>query len=304
MAAVAGPAAARAWWEACRPRTLPVGAAPVAVGTALALREGAFHAGAAAASLGVALAFQVAANLANDALDFRRGADGPDRLGPVRAAASGRLSESALLGAALLALGVGAAFGLPLVLRAGWPAAGIGLLAGACALAYSGGRWPLAWRGLGEAAALLFFGTVAAAGSFYVQARELVPAALLAGLPVGILAAAVLAVNNLRDLDGDARVGKRTLVVRLGRKRGARLVQVLLLTPFGVLLAGVAAWGPGAAAPVLLLPRALRLARRVGREPAGAHLNDVLREAARLDLLFSLVLAAGLVAPRIVPGPP
>lgn len=303
MAAVAELGAARIWWEACRPRTLPVGAAPVLVGAALALREGAFHAGAAGAALGVALAFQVAANLGNDALDFRRGADGPDRLGPVRAAAAGRLSTSALLAAALFALGAGAALGLPLVLRGGWPAGAIGLLAAAGALAYSGGPWPLAWKGLGELTALLFFGGVAVAGTFYVQALFLSPVALAAGLPVGLFAAAVLAVNNLRDLDGDARAGKRTLAVRLGRRRAADLVRGLLLAPFAVLLPAAAAWGPDLLLPGVLLPRALRLAGQVGRRPAGRHLNDALREAARLDFLFSLLLAAGLAAPRLVAGP-
>ncbi len=296
MAAVADLRAARAWWQACRPRTLPVGAAPVLVGTALAVREGRFHPAAALAALGVALAFQVAANLGNDAFDARRGADGPERLGPPRAAASGLLSETALLTAAVLALAAGAAFGLPLVLRAGWPAAAVGLVAAGCALAYSGGPWPLASLGLGEVAALVFFGGVAVAGSFYVQALELPPGALFAAVPVGLLAAAVLAVNNLRDLEGDARVGKRTLAVRLGRPRASALVQGLLLAPFAALLPGVAVWGPAALLPAALLPRAMRLARAVARRPAGRHLNRVLEQAAQLDLAFSLLLAAGLAA--------
>ncbi len=283
-----------AWWLAGRPRTLPAAAAPVAVGTALALADGRGAALPAAAALAGALLLQVGANLANDVFDFEKGADTEARLGPPRAAQLGLLSTAALRRGTALVFGLAALVGLYLVARGGWPIAALGVLSMAAGLAYSGGPYPLGYRGWGDAAVFLFFGIAAVCGSYWVQALELAPHVVGAALPVGALATAILVVNNLRDIDTDRRAGKRTLAVRLGR-RAARIEYGLLVLgayaacPTLWLATSVSAW---VLLPWLSLPLALRLVRRIAREE-GRSLNDALARTAKLELVFALLFSAG-----------
>ena len=290
----------RAWWLAIRPRTLPAAVGPVLVGLGVAIGEGVFVAGPALAALAVSLLLQIASNLANDLFDFRSGADTADRIGPPRAAALGLLSQRELAAGIAVVVGLTGLVGLYLVSIGGWPILVLGGLAIVCAVAYTGGPWPYGYRGLGEVFVFVFFGPVAVAGTTYLQTLTLEPLALAASLPVGALITAILVVNNLRDVVQDRRAGKLTLAVRMG-ERGAvaeygLLLAVAYLAPVVLLLAG-------SSLPVLLplasAVLALPLWRvvRAGGDPR--RLNAVLAGTARLALVFSALLAAGLALPGL-----
>lgn len=294
--AVTSPSRWQAWLLAARPKTLPAAIVPPVVGSALAIADGVFAPPAALAALCVALLLQIAANLANDVFDFRRGADTAQRLGPTRVSQGGLIAPERVLAATVLVAAAAAVVGLYLVRRGGWPILALGLLALAATFAYTAGPLPLGYHGLGEVAVLFFFGIVAVAGTYYVQARALTGAALAASLPVGCLVTAILVVNNLRDLETDRLAGKRTLAVRLGRR--ATQAEYLTLLAIAYLLLPPL-WLAGALSawwwlPWLSLPLALGLARGVYRE-TGAALNAILAGTARLHLVFGLLFAAGIL---------
>jgi 1,4-dihydroxy-2-naphthoate octaprenyltransferase len=288
------PGSAGAWRLAARPRTLPVAVAPVLVGSALAAAEGGAKPLAALAALAAALCLQIAANFANDAFDHEKGADTEERLGPPRAAAAGLLSPAALRRGMAAALAGAALAGLPLVALGGWPILVLGLASLAAAVAYTGGRFAFGYRGLGEVAVFFFFGLVAVCGTFAVQAGRVGAPALLASLPIGALASAVLLVNNVRDLETDRRAGKRTLAVRLGRRGALRLHGLLVLGAQAALpllwLAGPTS--PGVLAAGATLPWSASLVRRVAREQ-GPELNEALASTAKLEVVFAALLSAG-----------
>lgn len=286
---------ARAWLAAARPRTLSAAVVPVAVGTALAARTGHADSVVAGAALAAAVLLQVGTNLVNDWGDFQRGADGPDRLGPPRAVQSGWLAPREVLAGALLVFAIACVIGAWLIARGGWPIAAIGLGGLVAAVAYTAGPTPLAYHGLGEAFVFLFFGPLAVCGSELVQAGRVSGAGLLASIPVGCLAAAILLVNNLRDVDGDRRAGKRTLVVRVGRRAGRTLYAAALGVAFAAtaLLAAHDA-SPGALVPWLAAPLVRAPLAAVLHCVDGRALNGALAATARLQLAFGLLLAAGL----------
>jgi 1,4-dihydroxy-2-naphthoate octaprenyltransferase len=289
-------ASPRVWLLAARPKTLPAAVAPVVVGTAVAWSEGGLVLWAAAAALAVALFLQIAANLANDVFDYRRGADTAHRLGPPRVTQSGLIPPGRVLMATAVVLGGAVLAGLPLVWRGGWPFLALGLLAILSALAYTAGPAPLGYIGLGEVAVFAFFGLVAVAGTAYVQTKDLSWLAIAAAIPVGWLVTAILVVNNLRDIETDRRAGKRTLAVRLGdaatRKEYAGLIAgAYVLLPMYWLLGVISMWWW---LPWLTLPLAVPLVRRVARE-SGPALNAALADTARLQLLFSILFAGSIV---------
>ena len=287
-----------AWLAAARPRTLLAALAPIAVGTAVAAAEGAARPAIAALALATALALQIAANFANDLFDFEKGADTEQRRGPPRAVQSGWLSPREMRGGVALAAAAATAAGLGLVAAGGWPIALAGVASLAAALAYTGGPWPLGYHGLGDACVFLFFGVVGVAGSHYVQAGALSALALAASIPVGFLVTAILVVNNLRDLETDARAGKRTLAVRIGPRATRAYYSALLALAFAVPVA-LAALGKvslTALLPLATVPLALRLARSVARAGDAASWNDALAGTARLAGLFALLFAAGIAA--------
>ena len=291
------PSSLRAWWSAARPRTLPVSAAPVLVGTAVAHAHGAARALPALAALVGALLIQIGTNLANDLFDAQKGADADDRIGPPRAVQMGWLSPEQVRSGTALAFGAATGVGLYLVSVGGWPIALVGALSIAAGIAYTGGPWPLAYHGLGDVAVFLFFGFVAVCGTCYVQMLTLPGDALAASLAIGALATAVLVVNNLRDVETDGRTGKRTLAVRWGRSGARAEYAALLLIAYGVPL-GLWIGGSARAAvllPLATLPHAARLLRTALTREDGASLNAALESTARLALLFALLLAAGLM---------
>src|SRR5436305_1091019 len=213
------PSGARIWLMAARPRTLPAAVAPVLVGPARAGEAGVFHPVTLAATLIGAVFIQVGTNLSNDYSDARRGADTEDRLGPVRVTAGGLVPPRQVLMATWVSFGVAVLVGIYLVAVAGWElllVGGASILAG---VLYTGGPRPYGYEGLGELFVFAFFGIVAVTGSYFVQAKDLPWEAFVLAVPVGLLAASILMVNNIRDLETDRRAGKRTLAVRLGRAR-------------------------------------------------------------------------------------
>ena len=286
----------QAWLMAMRPRTLPVSVGPVLVGTAVAFVEGQVRVcPALAAALG-ALFLQIGSNFANDVFDFEKGADTEDRIGPPRATQLGLLSPSALKRGMVVVFALAIVVGLYLSLVAGPWIIAIGVVSILAAIAYTAGPWPLGYHGLGDLAVFVFFGLVAVVGTSFVQTGTLPTLAWIAALPVGFLATAILVVNNLRDIDTDARVGKKTLAVRMGRA-GARLEWALLV--FGAYLTMVAVWltfevDAWIFLPWLSLPRAISLWRVVSTDESGPSLNEALAGTAQLGVLFSLLFALGL----------
>lgn len=290
------PPASQAWLLAIRPKTLPAAVAPVIVGTAVAIAAGMAHLPSAVAAFAVALLLQIAANLANDVFDFRRGADTHERLGPVRVTQSGMLSSHQVLAGTGLVLLLATLVGLYLVSRGGWPILAIGVAALLSALAYTGGPRPIGYHGLGEVFVFIFFGLVAVAGTFYVQAGELSSLALGASIPMGCLITAILVVNNLRDIDTDRAAGKRTVAVRLGRDR--TVIEYALLLALSYLAVPVL-WVAGltgywAMLAWLTIPLAVKLVRAISTV-SGKALNPLLAGTARLQLLFGILLSVGIV---------
>ncbi len=226
-------APATAWLLALRPKTLPAAAAPVAVGAALAAFLGGFAAPPVVGALVGALLIQIATNLANDYFDFVRGADTEERVGPTRVTQAGLISPRAVLGATIATLVAAFAVGMWLVTIGGLPILIIGLVSLVCAVAYTGGPFPLAYHGLGDLFVFLFFGLVAVSGTAYLQLGTFPLDVWLAGAGVGALSTAILVVNNLRDRPTDAKVGKRTMAVRLG-DRGSQVEYALLLALGGI----------------------------------------------------------------------
>jgi len=298
-----GPSRLEVWLLAIRPRTLPAAVAPVVVGTALAGTHGVARPLPALAALLGALLIQVATNLANDYFDFVRGADNEERLGPVRVTQAGLLSPRAVRAGTAATLGGAFLVGIYLVAVGGWPIVVIGLAALLCAVIYTGGPFPLAYHGLGDVFVFLFFGPVAVGGTYWVQAGAWSWEFVTAGAALGLLITAILVVNNLRDREGDARVGKRTLAVRLGVRmtRGqyvGLLVVAAAVPPLGIFLHGWSAW-------TLLSLVAFRFAlpplERVMTFADPRELNPALGETARLVTWYAGLLAVGLILGRGVP---
>jgi len=282
---------------AARPRTLPAAVAPVLVGTALAGYVGVFHWLRFVAALLGAILIQVGTNLSNDYSDARRGADAEDRLGPVRVTAGGLVPPRQVLIATYLTFGLAVLVGVYLIVVAGWQLLLVGVASILAGVAYTGGPKPYGYEGLGEVFVFLFFGVVAVAGSYFVQVRSLSWEAFALSVPVGLLAAAILVVNNIRDIDSDRRAGKRTSAVRLGRERtrttfGAVVYLAFLCAPVTWLFGPVTAW---VLLPWLTLGLAVPLVRLVRTRADGPSLNQALAKTGMLQLAFCALLSAGLL---------
>ena len=287
------PGIGRAWFLALRPKTLSVSLSPVIVGTAVAWHDtGRLLWGPLLAAILAAALIQIGTNLFNDVGDYLRGTDTPDRLGPPRATAQGWLTANQVLSGAWLAFALAFLCGIYLAWHGGWPIVIIGLASLVAGWAYTGGPAPIAYGPLGEAFVWLFFGLVAVGGSYYLQTLSLSPAALAAATLVGIHAAAVITVNNYRDLDTDARSGRKTLAVLLGRPATCRLYRAEMLAPYLGLLLIAPALGIVAGLPLLSLPVSLVLVQRFVQAPPGPLFNKLLAATAGLQLIFALLLAA------------
>jgi len=283
------------WFLAIRPKTLGIALAPVIAGSVLAWVETpdgswpTFF-----ITLFAALMIQIGTNLYNDAVDFERGTDTPARLGPMRATAEGWFSSLEVRRAAYTSFALAFLSGIPLTWIGGWPIVIVGLISLAAGYAYTGGPKPIAYSTTGEIFVFIFFGLIAVLGSYYLQAGTLSLNALSVSIAIGLLAAAVLLVNNYRDLDTDILAGKLTLAYLLGRKNSQRLYAILLLCPFALPLLLIEA--PGGSWLILAaLPLALLLIRRFIKESPGAGFNKILAHTAQLQLIYTLLLSIGLV---------
>ena len=268
------------------------------VGTALAGQEGTFRPLRFACALLGSIFIQIGTNLANDYSDARRGADTEDRLGPVRVTAGGLMPPRQVLVGTYVAFGVAVAAGAYLTAVAGWELLLVGVASIAAGVLYTGGPRPYGYEGLGEVFVFLFFGVVAVVGSYFVQVEGLEWEAFALSVPVGLLAAAILVVNNVRDVDTDRRAGKRTLAVKLGRPGARRLFAAMLVLAFASPLAiwlagGLSAWVLLALAAA---PLAVPLVRTVATRADGPSLNRALAQSGQLLALFSALLAAGVLA--------
>jgi 1,4-dihydroxy-2-naphthoate octaprenyltransferase len=284
----------RVWIAAARLRTLPAAVVPVIVGTAVARACGAIAWGPALAALAGAIAIQIGTNFANDVFDAEKGADGADRIGPLRAVSAGLISAAAMKRAMIAAFGVASAFGLYLVASAGWPIVAIGVASIISGIAYTGGPWPLGYHGLGDVFVMVFFGFVAVCGTVFVQLHAVPGLAWWAAAPVGSLATAILVVNNLRDRQTDVKVGKRTLAVRFGRNAALLEYALLLLAAYAVPVA-LAVHHPWRALPIITAPLALVRLGQLATASDGPTFNGLLAATGQLLLLHGLLFSAGLV---------
>jgi 1,4-dihydroxy-2-naphthoate octaprenyltransferase len=294
------PSGVRIWLMAARPRTLPAAVAPVLVGTALAGYLHVFHPLRFVAALLGAIFIQVGTNLSNDYSDARRGADAEDRLGPVRVTAGGLVPPKQVLVATYVSFGLAVLAGVYLIVVAGWLLLVVGVASILAGVAYTGGPRPYGYEGLGEVFVFLFFGIVAVAGSFFVEVKHLDWEAFALAVPVGLLAAAILVVNNIRDIDSDRRAGKRTLAVRMGRERtrtwfGVSVYLAFVLAPVTWIFGPVKPW---VLLPWLTLPLAAKVVRVVRNRTDGPSLNGALARSGMLQLAFCTLLAAGLLLSR------
>lgn len=283
------------WFLAARPKTLPASVIPVVLASALAAADGFFAIDRAAVALVCAMLIQIATNFINEVYDFRRGADTAERLGPTRAVASGLIGERAMVIASASVIVITFFIGLYLVAATGWEILAVGIASLFFAWAYTGGPFPLAYRGLGDIFVFVFFGLVAVCGTYYVQALSVTPQALLLSLVPGALSANILGVNNIRDIRTDEPAGKRTLAVRIGRAPAIRLYTALVAMAFivpvmFVVVMGYSLW---VLLPLLTLPLAAKLIRNL-RTKEGVALNAVLAGTAGLLVAFGVLLSVGL----------
>lgn len=285
----------RAWILATRPRTLTAGAAPVVAGTGFAAADGVFAQLPALAALVGALLIQIATNLANDYYDFVKGGDTGERLGPVRVTQAGILPPGAVFRGMVLTLVLAFLTGVYLVWVGGWPVAAIGLVSMLMGVCYTGGPYPLSYNGLGDVFVFVFFGLVATATTYYVQAGFWSPDAILAGAGLGAMSTAMLVVNNLRDRETDGAAGKRTLAVRFGDRFTVAQYFVCLAGAVAVPAAGVAfmAWSPSTFLALGGLLPCVPAARRVLDFTDRRALNPALAQTARGVAFYGAGLGVG-----------
>lgn len=290
------PTSIQIWLLASRPKTLPAAAAPVIVGSALAFTDVSFRPAPALACLLAALLLQIGSNLANDVFDYEKGADQGERFGPTRVTQAGMLTPGEVKRGMLVIFGLTAILGLYLTFVGGWPILALGVAAILSAIAYTGGPYPLGYHGLGDLFVFIFFGLAAVAGTYYVQVLTISTPVWGMSVAMGLLTVAILVVNNLRDIESDRESNKRTLAVRFGEK-GTRLEYILCL--IGAYIIPVIFWMIGilplfSLLVLITIPTAMRLVRTVFTD-TGRMLNKTLAATGRLELVFALSFATGLI---------
>lgn len=288
---------ARVWWLAVRPATLAASVAPVLAGTAIAVHEGGARPGSGLAALVVAVAMQIGVNFANDYSDFVRGADTGQRIGPLRAAASGVVAPRNVMRAAIASFAVAAVAGVALSIATDWRLFFVGAACLLAAWLYTGGPRPYGYLGLGELFVFVFFGLVATAGTAYVEELRVSHLAVLVGCGLGFLASAILVLNNLRDIDTDAAAGKRTLATRIGRQRTLILLVVLVAAAFAVPVVLLVSKLAGVAILLVLLgiPIAAVPVRTAFVTQSGQRLVGALKGMAVAEIAYALLVTAGLL---------
>ncbi|MBF0512088.1 MAG: 1,4-dihydroxy-2-naphthoate polyprenyltransferase [Candidatus Omnitrophica bacterium] len=283
------------WILAIRPRTLPASVAPVMMGTAMAFGDGLFHLPSFLMALAGALCIQIGTNLANDYFDFKKGADTQNRQGPMRVTQAGLIAPQKVLFAAILFFGLAALSSLYLIHRAGPVILLIAILSIVCGIFYTAGSRPLGYLGLGDILVLIFFGPVAVGGTYFVQAREINWPVIVAGLAPGFLSVALLAVNNLRDIETDKLAGKNTLGVRFGKNfvMGEYLFCIIAVTIMPFLVYLIMQDHAGMTMASLIGFFAIPSVHGVLTKPDGPVLNRVLAQTGGLLVLYTLLFSLG-----------
>ena len=285
------------WIIAFRPKTLPAAVAPVLIGTAMAIGHGVQDYAVALVALFAAVTIQIGTNLANDYFDYLKGADTSERIGPVRVTQSGLIAPLDVRNVMILVFGLSAAACCFLVYHAGWVIALIGILSILSGIFYTAGPRPLGYMGLGEIFVLVFFGPVAVAGTYYVQSFEINAAVIMAGLAPGFLSVAILAVNNLRDMQTDRRVGKNTLAVRFGKSFAVNeyMSSVLIAGLVPVMVYVMTGEQPWALLATGILFMALPVFKTVITKDDGPSLNAALASTGKLLLVYSVLYSIGWI---------
>jgi 1,4-dihydroxy-2-naphthoate octaprenyltransferase len=289
------PSRIQVWLLAARPKTLWASASPIIIGIAMAYEAGKGHLWSALAALFAGVMLQIGANFANDYLDYVKGVDTVDRLGPTRVTQAGMVSSSKMKAAAAIVFALAFLAGVYLVYHAGWPIMIIGLSSILFAVLYTGGPYPLGYHGWGDILAFVFFGPVATGGTFYVQALSLSPAVIIAGCAPGLFSVAILTVNNLRDIDNDARAGRKTLPVRFGRtfaRKEFMLAVVLATVVVPIYLLLTTPGKPQLLICALTVIAAIPVVRSVYRD-SGVILNDTLAATGKLELMYAVLFSIG-----------
>lgn len=295
------PSNMEAWLLAVRPKTLPAGAVPIVLASALAAADGVFRPVPALVALICALGIQIATNFINEIYDFRKGADTRERLGPTRTVASGIISERTMIRVSAGLMISVFLLGLYLVAIGGWPVLLIGVLSLLFAWAYTGGPFPIAYSGLGDVFVFIFFGLVAVGGTYFVQSHSLSLPVLLAAAAPGAFSVNILLVNNIRDIDTDRKVGKMTLPARIGAPRARMLYVLLMLLAYSVpLLMVFFGYSPWCLLSLLSLPLAIGMIRKLFASE-GRDLNLVLAGTGRVLTVHGLLFSAGLIVKTITP---
>ena len=285
------------WIEAARPKTLWASIAPVIIGTAMAYSDGKWDPVIAMLTVLSAMMIQIGTNYANDYYDYFKGADTKERIGPVRATGSGLVKPEVMKKAFLMAFGLAIVFGLYLITRGGWPILIIGTFSVLFGLLYTGGPFPLGYKGLGEIFVLIFFGPVAVGGTYYLQTLDINLIVILAGLSPGLISTALLTVNNLRDIHTDEKAGKRTLAVRFGPifARIEYLLSILIACLMPLILLIMDPAHPYSLAAVLVIILAGHPLKAVLFEEISPELNNVLASTGKILLFYSLVFSLGWI---------
>ncbi|AJQ93644.1 1,4-dihydroxy-2-naphthoate polyprenyltransferase [Gynuella sunshinyii] len=287
--------ASNPWIIAIRPKTLPASISPILVANLLCLGPD-FRLLTAALTMLCALLLQISVNFANDYFDYRSGVDTDQRQGPVRAIQSGHVTPAMMLWSAIITVVLAVLIGLYLIWTGGWPILTIAITSVICVFWYSGGPFPLASLGLGEVTVFIFFGIAAVLGTQYLHLQTVTATGIWVAIQMGLLSAAIMLVNNIRDIPTDQQAGKRTLAVRLGLENSRRLYQILVITPLLIQtwLFVHTAKDVGPALPFLSIPWLMKLIKKLP-ERSGQALNQQLAETAKYLLLFAVLVGTGLI---------
>ena len=284
-----------AWILASRPKTLPAAISPVLMGTTMAFADGGVHWLSAFLALFGALMIQIGTNLANDYFDHKHGKDTQERLGPIRVTQAGLVSDQAMKLAISIVFTAAFVAGIYLVYRAGWPIVIIGLLSLLFGMIYTAGPFPLAYLGIADLFAFLFFGPIALAGTYYAQTLDMNWVVLVAGIAPGCFSIALLTVNNLRDVDEDRGTNKKTLIVRLGKSYGRSqyLVSMILAALIPIVLWQMTSSHSGVLITLLALIFSIPAIRGMFGGAQGRGLNQTLAQTGKTQLIYTLLFIIG-----------
>jgi 1,4-dihydroxy-2-naphthoate octaprenyltransferase len=288
------------WVLATRPKTLSAGVIPVIIGSSIAFYAGQFNWLYFIITFVCSLLIQIITNFINEIYDFKKGADTVDRIGPQRQVASGNISEKSMRLVSIILIIITFILGLILVARGGLPVLLIGVISLILAYGYTGGPYPLAYKGLGDIFVLIFFGLVAVGGTYYIQTLNMDSVVIIAGLAPGFLSMNILGVNNIRDVRTDKNVNKLTLAVRIGA-RNAKILYIILnvLTYLSIISIYFFTHKVWILLPFLTIFHAFNLSKKI-MIFHGAELNEILEGTGKLLLIFGLLMSLGFILSKII----